>query len=168
MQYNSLQDVFADQLADLWSAERLLVDALPKVANASYSDELRSALEQHLAETKTHLARLESIIGRLEVRYPTEDSEAMRGLLREGERVMSAGGDPTARDVALIAAAQRIEHYEIAAYGTACALADELGLRDVGDILQDTLDEESRTDKTLTKLATGGFLSLGLNEQAAR
>jgi ferritin-like metal-binding protein YciE len=105
MQYDSPQDVFADQLADLWSAERQLVTALPEVVDAVSSDKLGDAVEEHLAETRGHGARLERIIGNLELAYPNEECEAMQGLLREGERVMPTGGDPVARDVALVAAA---------------------------------------------------------------
>jgi ferritin-like metal-binding protein YciE len=166
MHYNSLHDVFADQLADLWSAELQLVSALPKFAGAASSDTLRTAVEDHLAETRGHVARLERIIRSLALQYPNEECAAMQGLLREGERVMSASGDPIARDVALIAATQRIEHYEIAAYGTVCALADELGLGQVSDVLRETLNEESDADRTLTKIAAGGFMRQGLNEQA--
>lgn len=168
MQYNSLQDVLADQLADLWSAEQQLVSALPKVADAASSDTLRTVVEDHLAETRGHVERLDRVIRGLDLRYPEEECEAMQGLVREGERVISTSGDPVARDVALIAAAQRIEHYEIAAYGTVCALADELGLGQVSDILRETLGEESNADQTLTRLATGGFLRQGLNAQAAQ
>lgn len=168
MHYNTLNDVFADQLADLWSAEQQLVDALPKVAAAASSDKLRAAVEDHLAETRGHVVRLEQIIARVDLPMPQIECEAMEGLLREGARILSSDGDPMVRDVALVAAAQRIEHYEIAAYGTARALADELGFGEVSDMLIATLTEENRADQTLTKLATGGFLREGLNERAAR
>jgi len=168
MRYDSLQDVLADQLADLWSAERQLVAALPKLADTVSSDELRSAVDEHLAETRLHVDRLEHIIGSLEVAYPIEECEAMKGLIRETGRVMDVPGDPIARDVALIATAQRVEHYEISAYGTACALADELGLDEVSSLLSATLDEERHADRTLNKIALGGFMRLGLNERAAK
>jgi ferritin-like metal-binding protein YciE len=168
MRYDSLQDVLADQLADLWSAERQLMGALPRIADAAASDQLRSAVREHLAQTAGHVERLEWIIGALELRSPSEQCEAMQGLVREADRVMSVGGDPITRDVALIAAAQRVEHYEISAYGTACALASELGLSDVRFLLGQTLDEERDADRTLNKIATGGFIRSGLNERAVR
>jgi ferritin-like metal-binding protein YciE len=153
MQLNSLQDVFVEQLADLRSAEQQLVEALPKVARAASSDELRSAFEQHLEETRGHLGRLEEIFGRIETPAPAEHCEGMEGLIKEGEEVIGMSGDPMAKDAALIAAAQRIEHYEIAAYGTARTYANQLGLSDHSRLLQQTLDEEGETDKKLTKLA---------------
>jgi len=168
MHCNALQDVVADQLADLWSAQRPRVDARLKVVDATASDTLRCAVEHHLAETRGHVARLERVIGSLGLDDPDEDCEAMRGLVREGERAMSADGNPLARDVALLAGAQHTEHHEIAAYGTVCARADELGLGQVGDILCATLNEERGADQTLTMLATGGFRREGLDEQAAR
>jgi ferritin-like metal-binding protein YciE len=167
MKLNSLQDVFADQLGDLRSAEQQLVAALPKVSAAAHSDELREALEHHLEETRGHLQRLEEMIPPLGFTVPSETCEGMKGLLKEGEKVVSTEGDPIARDAALIAAAQRVEHYEIAAYGTAAALAGELGLDDARNVLDQTLDEESHADKLLTKIATGGMFRSGVN-QAAR
>jgi ferritin-like metal-binding protein YciE len=166
MQLNSLQDVFVEQLADLRSAEQQLVEALPKVARAASSDELRSAFEQHLEETRGHLGRLEEIFGRIETPAPAEHCEGMEGLIKEGEEVIGMSGDPMAKDAALIAAAQRIEHYEIAAYGTARTLADELGYDEATSLLDETLDEESDADKLLTKIATGGLMRSGVNRAA--
>ena len=103
---------------------------------------------EHLVETRGHVERLERIIGDLALRYPEEQCEAMKGLLCDSERVISAGGNPVAREVALIAAAPRVGHYEIAAYGTTCALADELGLGQVGDILREGLNEENQAEQT--------------------
>jgi len=168
MDYHSLNDIFADQLAEIWSAERQLVVALPKLADAAASDKLRAAVDEHLAETHGHVARLERIIDRIDRQVPPVHCEAMDGLLRDGARVLSSGGDPRVRDVALIATAQRIEHYEIAAYGTVRAIADELGWGEISDMLVLTLNEENRADQTLSRLATGGFLREGLNERAAR
>lgn len=160
--------MFADQLGDLRSAEQQLVAALPKVAAAAHTDQLRDALEQHLEETRGHLQRLEDLIPTLGFAVPSERCEGMEGLLREGEQVLSAEGDPLARDAALIAAAQRVEHYEIAGYGTAATLAGELGFDDARDVLDQTLDEESSADKLLTKIATGGMFRSGINQQASR
>jgi ferritin-like metal-binding protein YciE len=167
MQLNSLEDVLADQLGDLRSAEEQLVEALPKVAAAAHSEELREAFQHHLEETRGHLQRLEEIAAP-GMTVPMETCEGMKGLLQEGEQIVSAEGDPLAKDAALIAAAQRVEHYEIAAYGTARTLADELGLEDAKDLLDQTLDEEANADKLLTKIATGGMFRSGINREAAR
>jgi ferritin-like metal-binding protein YciE len=167
MQLQTLQDLFEHELADLYSAETQLVDALPKMAQAASNDELRAAFEHHLDETRDHVRRLE------EIRTQTgssisEQCEGMRGLIEEGEEIISGSGDSAVKDAALISAAQRVEHYEIAAYGTARTLADELDLGDAKDLLDQTLDEESNADKLLTKIATGGMLKTGINEQARR
>ncbi len=166
MRFESIHDVYADQIGDLRSAEQQLVAALPKMADAAADPELKAAFTDHLAETKGHLRRLDDIARALGGAVPDETCEGMRGLLREGEAVIAAGGDPAAKDAALIAAAQRVEHYEIAAYGTARTLADQLGLMDAQRLLDETLDEEADADKKLSKLATGGLLGIGINERA--
>src|SRR5205085_973220 len=127
VQLNSLNDVFEEQLGDLYDAEKQLIQALPKVAQAAHSDELRKALETHLEETRGHVERLEQIFGDLGVPTPSEHCKAMEGLIAEGDQIVQATGDPAAKDAALIAAAQRVEHYEISGYGTARTLARELG-----------------------------------------
>jgi ferritin-like metal-binding protein YciE len=160
--------IHVEQLEDLYSAEQQLVQALPKVAAAAHSSELREALDQHLAQTRDHVLRLERIFGKVGVSSPSEYCEGMQGLLKEGEEVVAAQGDPAAKDAALIAAAQRVEHYEIAGYGTARTLADELGLDEAKDLLDETLDEESEADQLLTKIATGGLLRSGVNREAVR
>src|SRR3978361_51687 len=124
MNLSSLQDVFAEQLNDLRSAEQQLVQALPKMASAAGSDELRTAFEEHLEQTRGHLERIEDVIATTGVASRGAECKAMKGLIAEGEEIVSADGDPLAKDAALIAAAQRVEHYEIAAYGTVVALAD--------------------------------------------
>jgi ferritin-like metal-binding protein YciE len=164
---DSLQDVFADQLGDLRSAETQLIAALPKMRDAAYDAELKEAFADHLEETRGHLARLEDIVSVGELDVPDEECEGMKGLIREGEEIVQAGGPSLVKDVALIAAAQRVEHYEIAAYGTALALARQLDEADAGTLLDETLDEESAADKLLTKLATGGIFESGINEEAA-
>lgn len=166
MRLDSLQDVFDEQVADLLSAERQLVEALPKVAGAASSDKLRDAITHHLEETRGHVRRLEELETTLGRTLPSEHCEAMEGLIREGEEIVGATGDPAAKDAALIAAAQRIEHYEIAAYGTARTLADELGYDDAESLLSDTLDEEGKADEKLTSIATGGFMRSGVNKEA--
>ena len=168
MQLNSLKDVFVGQLEDLYSAEQQLLKALPELAGAATSPDLRQAFTDHLEETRHHVRRLEEVFVEAGVTRSAEHCEAMEGLIKEGKEIVEATGDPTAKDVALIAAAQRVEHYEIAAYGTARTLASELGLGDAESMLDDTLEEEGRADKLLSKIATGGLLHSGLNEEAAR
>ena len=166
MQLNSLKDLFVEQLRDLYSAETQLVEALPKMASAASHDELRQAFEHHLDETRGHVDRLREIFEQLGETPGGETCEAMKGLIEEGEEVVKAQGDAAVKDAALIAAAQRVEHYEIAGYGTVRTFADDLDLGDARDLLDQTLDEESSADKLLTKLATGGMLKTGLNERA--
>jgi len=167
MQLQQLNDLFAEQVADLHSAETQLVEALPKMAAAATNTELRQAFQHHLEETRDHVRRLDDIIGQLGGAVPTEQCKGMQGLIAEGEEIIEAQGDPTVRDAGLIAAAQRVEHYEIAAYGTARTLAGELDLGDAKDLLDQTLDEEANADKLLTKIATGGMFKAGINQQAA-
>jgi ferritin-like metal-binding protein YciE len=166
-EFGSLQDVLAEQLGDLRSAEQQLIEALPKMAGASGSDDLRQAFEDHLEETRGHVQRLQEIIGNVGFDVPEEHCEGMEGLVKEGDQVVEAGGDSAAKDAALIAAAQRVEHYEIAGYGTARELARQLDLSDAADLLGQTLDEESAADEKLTRLATGGMLGSGVNQAAS-
>ena len=162
----NLQDVLIDQLADIRSAEQQLTTALPQMASAASEPKLREAFEHHLDETRGHLRRLEEVFAEIGITPPTETCEGMQGLIREGEEVINASGDPSAKDAALIAAAQRVEHYEIAAYGTVRTLADHLDFDHSKQLLDDTLDEESEADKLLTKIATGGMVRKGVNEKA--
>jgi ferritin-like metal-binding protein YciE len=166
MKLDSLEDVFVHQLNDLYSAEDQLVEALPKMAEAASNGQLKQAFEHHLQETRDHRDRIQEIFGQLGKRRNGEECKAMKGLVEEGEEVVETSGDSAAKDAALIAAAQRVEHYEIAAYGTARTLAGELGHDDAKDLLDQTLDEESNADKLLTKIATGGLMKAGVNEKA--
>ena len=166
MRLETLRDLFEHEVADLYSAETQLVQALPKLAQAASNTELREAFEHHLDETRDHVRRLEEIRGRIGSSV-TEQCDGMRGLVAEGQEIISEDGMSAVKDAALISAAQRVEHYEIAAYGTARTLADELDLSDAKDLLDQTLDEESNADKLLTKIATGGMLKQGINQQAA-
>lgn len=166
MKLTSIEDVYADHLADLRSAETQLVDALSEMADAASDKKLTQAFTNHHEQTEHHLERLEEVIGTAPADLPTETCEAMKGLIREARAVVKADGPGDVKDVALIAAAQRIEHYEIAVYGTARALADQLDLRAARELLSETLDEERQTDELLTKLATGGLIVAGLNERA--
>jgi ferritin-like metal-binding protein YciE len=166
MGLHSLQDVLTEQLADLYSAEKQLVGALPKLQQAAADEGLRTAFGHHLDETRTHVTRLEEIFERFAEPVPNETCEGMKGLIAEGEKVIAMPGEGPAKDAALIAAAQRVEHYEIAAYGTARTLADQLNLDDEKRLLDETLDEEATADKTLTRIATGGLFGSGVNEEA--
>jgi len=167
MGFNSLKDVLQEQLEDLHSAETQLIEALPKMAQAANHEPLREAFEHHLDETRDHLKRVKEALGEIGVSSPTEVCMGMKGLITEGDEMMKMGGEPMALDAALIAAAQRVEHYEIAAYGTARQLADDCGFDSIKDLMDQTLDEESQADKLLTKIATGGMFKSGVNQQAA-
>jgi ferritin-like metal-binding protein YciE len=166
MGFHSLKDVLQEQLEDLHSAETQLVGALPKMAQAANHDELRKAIEHHLEETRGHVKRVEEALGELGISNPSEVCKGMQGLIAEGEEILSKDGDASAKDAALIGAAQRVEHYEIAAYGTARQLADDCGFDSIRDLMDQTLDEESNADKLLTKIATGGMFKAGVNQQA--
>ena len=166
MGLNSLKDVLQEQLEDLHSAETQLIAALPKMAQAAQHEELRGAFQTHFEETKGHLKRVKEALSEVGVGTPTEVCQAMKGLIAEGEEIIQTEGDPNVKDVALIAAAQRVEHYEIAAYGTARQLADDCGFDGVKDLMDQTLDEESNADKLLTKIATGGMFKSGINQGA--
>jgi ferritin-like metal-binding protein YciE len=168
MELNTLNDLFVEQLQDLYSAETQLVEALPKMASASSHEELRDAFEQHLAETRQHVTRLTQIFEQLGETPGTEVCKGMQGLIKEGDEVLKLKGHPAVIDAALIAAAQRVEHYEIAAYGTVKTLAEQLDKDDAKSLLDDTLDEEGKADKLLTKIATGGLFGVGVNEEARR
>jgi ferritin-like metal-binding protein YciE len=163
-QLSSLDDVLKQQLADLYSVERQLVTALPRLARAATHPALREAFQHHLEETKEHVKRLEKIFGR--GTRPSKKSRSMAALLEEGSEIAKASGDEASKDAALIAAAQRVEHFEIAAYGTARSLAGDLGRDTARALLDETLTEESNADTLLTKLATGGMWRTGINEQA--
>jgi ferritin-like metal-binding protein YciE len=167
MGFTTLDDVFIDQIADLMSAERQLVEALPKMAIAAESSELQTAFREHLDLTRIHLERLEAISHMIDSTLPQQHCEGMEGLIREGEETLLRGAPSAAQDAALIAAAQRVEHYEIAAYGTARTLADQLNLGGATRLLDSTLDEESDADKALTRIATGPMLRSRVNAKAA-
>jgi len=159
----TLTDLFHDQLQDAYSAETQLTKALPKMAKAATSADLRAGFEQHLAETKNQLARLEKVCEQVGCKTGSNTCEAMEGLIEEGDEVLGLGLDKDAQDAGLIAAAQKVEHYEIALYGTLCAFAKQLGHPDAARILHETLDEEKRTDEKLTQLA-----ERGVNQQAKK
>lgn len=166
MSLATLNDVFVEQIEDLYSAETQLVEALPKVAAAADDTRLRRALEHHLEQTRTHVQRLGDIFSEAGISTSSETCKGMAGLLAEGEEIVKTPGAGPAKDAAIIAAAQRVEHYEIAAYGTARTLADELGYDDAKSMLSKTLDEEAAADALLTEIANGGLIRSGLNAEA--
>jgi ferritin-like metal-binding protein YciE len=150
---NTFDDLFVEQLQDLYDAEKRLTKALPLMAGAAHNGALKSAFQDHLRQTENHVSRLEKVFQMLGKSAHAKTCEAMKGLVEEGQEAINARGDPNVRDAALIAAAQRVEHYEIAGYGTVRMFAERLGKQDVARILQETLDEEAATDKKLTGLA---------------
>ena len=153
MQLNNLNDVFEHGLKDLYSSEKQLVEALPKMAEAASNSKLKQAFEKHLEVTKEQLKRVEEIGKELGKTVTGHTCEGMKGIVKEGESIVKDGKKGDALDAALIGAAQRVEHYEIAAYGTAVAHAEELGHKDAAKKLQKTLDEESKANEQLTELA---------------
>ena len=153
MELNSLNDVLEEELKDLYSAEKQLVEALPDIVEAASNKELQDAISEHLEETRGHVKRLEEVFQAIGIQPESEHCDGMEGLISEGSEVAEADGDGDARDAALIGAAQRVEHYEIAAYGTARSLAQQLGHTDAAKLLNETLDEESAADEKLTKIA---------------
>lgn len=166
MQANTLKDLYIDQLRDLYSAETQLVDALPKMANAASTSDLKKAFQDHLKETQNQKQRLEQIFSEIGSSPQGKTCEAMKGLIKEGEESIKLQGDAIVRDAALIAAAQRVEHYEMAGYGTVRTFANELGFDNAKSLLQRTLDEEGDANKKLTAIAEGGLLSNGVNQKA--
>lgn len=152
-EFHNLQDLFVQQLKDLYDAEQQLTEALPQMAQAASSADLRDAFNMHYRQTQEHVRRLEQVFRGMNCEPESEACPAMKGLIKEGKDMISAKGDPAVRDAGLIAAAQRVEHYEIAGYGTVRTFAQHLGRDDLAQILQQTLDEEGQTDKTLTSLA---------------
>lgn len=149
----SLKKIFEELLQDTYSAETQIVQALPEMAKASHSEELQDAFENHLAQTKKQVERLEKIFSRLKIDKKAEKCKAMEGLVEEGQKIIKEHTDSVTRDVALIIAAQKVEHYEIAAYGSLVELADVLGLDKVADMLEITLEEEKETDDILSEIA---------------
>ncbi len=163
---NNLEELYYDQIRDLHNAETQLVQTLPEMASSASNPELRDAFNKHLEETRHHLERLERIIQRHGIPRNGVTCEAMRGLIAEAKQHADDTVPGNVRDAVLIASANRVEHYEIAGYGVAKAFAKCLGFDDDSDSLDSTLDEESTTDKILTKIATGGMFGTGVNEDA--
>lgn len=166
---DSLQDLYIEALRDLYNAEGQLVKALPRLAKAASHPELQQAFHNHLAETETQMERLEQVFEMLDMKPRGKKCVAMEGLIAEGKEIMAEDAEDHVRDAALIAAAQKMEHYEIGAYGTCATWAKLLGFTDQSELLVQTLNEEKRTDELLTQIAenavnieaaepdTGGF-----------
>jgi len=155
MAITTLQDLYVEHLRDLYDAENQLIKALPKIAEASLSDELRQGFDEHLEQTKEHAQRLETIFEKLGEKAKGKKCKGMESLLKEGSEVLNEDMDESVKDAAIIAAAQRVAHYEIPGYGTARTFANLLGDREAATLLEQTLDEEKQTDRKLTELAEG-------------
>lgn len=153
LKLNSLRDLYIEELRDLYSAETQLIKALPKMAEAAHESQLKQAFTDHLEQTENQAARLEQIFQALGEDPGGETCQAMEGLIKEGSEMIKASGDPVVIDSGLIGAAQRVEHYEMAGYGTARSLAQRLGEHEAAELLQETLDEESDADTLLTEVA---------------
>lgn len=151
----TLQDVFFHELADILHAEKQLVKTLPKMAKAATSDKLRTAFEDHLEETKTHVDRIEQVFELFDKSPRAKKCKAMEGLVTEGEELIKEEDENIARDAGLIASAQKVEHYEIATYGTLCAWAAELANPSALQLLKQNMEEEKAADAKLSKLAEG-------------
>lgn len=153
MPMESMQDLYVHELKDLYNAEKQILQALPKMASKATHDELRRAFEEHRSTTEEQVRRLETIFDELGQSPAGVKCKGMEGLIEEGREILEQDADPDVRDAALIGAAQRVEHYEIAGYGTARTYARQLGFNNHVELLQRTLDEEGQTDERLTQLA---------------
>jgi ferritin-like metal-binding protein YciE len=153
MAAKNMQDLLIEELRDIYHAEKQLTRALPKMARAASNEQLKQAFTQHLEETQGQIERLEQVFEKLDTRTRGKHCHAMEGLIEEAKEIMEMGLAPELQDVALIAAAQKVEHYEIAGYGTLHALAQSAGLDEVAQLLEQTLNEEKKTDELLNKIA---------------
>jgi ferritin-like metal-binding protein YciE len=152
---DSLRTLWIEEMRDLYNAENQLLKALPKIAKKAATPELKKAFESHLGETRTHVSRIEQIFDRLGKKPSGKTCKAMKGLVEEGSEMIKEKGPASVLDAGIIAAAQRVEHYEIAGYGVARTFASILGEAEAADLLQETLDEEGAADKKLTEIAEG-------------
>ena len=157
MSAESLHDAFEEELKDVLSAEKQLLKALPKMAKSASNEDLAAGFEEHLEQTKGHIERLEKIFHMLDKTPRAKKCKAMEGLIEEGSEIMEEDAEPHVMDAMLIAAAQKVEHYEIATYGTLVTWARQLEMEDAAELLQQTLDEEKETDVKLTELAVAGI-----------
>ena len=153
MKLETLNDLLLDHLKDLYDAEHQITKALPKMAQAASSQQLKSAFQQHLSETENQIRRLEQVFDSMGKKATRKTCKGMKGVIEEGNEILEEDADATVKDAGLISAAQKVEHYEIAGYGTARTYARMLGMTDAANLLQQTLDEEGMTDEKLTQLA---------------
>jgi ferritin-like metal-binding protein YciE len=167
MKIDSLEKLYMHELKDLYSAEKQLMEALPKLQSAAQDAELKAAFRDHLKETANHITRLEKIFAELDFKPGRHKCEAMEGLIKEGEGLLKEDIDPSVIDAAIVSAAQRCEHYEISAYGTARAYAEKLGRQVDADILQETLNEEGLCNQSLTRLAERRLNSIAMKTEEA-
>lgn len=163
MTIKTIQDLFIHELSDIYSAEKQLTKALPRLARAAENPQLSKAFDQHLEETRGQIERIDTIVEQLDIRLKRTKCAGMEGLVDEAREIIEAVPQGALRDAALIGGAQKAEHYEIASYGTLCALAKQLGHQDAAKLLDQTLQEEKATDRKLTELA-----EQGANQQAAQ
>lgn len=161
---SALQELFENELKDIYWAEKALTKALPKMAKKATTEELRSAIEEHLSVTEGQIARLEQVFEIIGVAPRGKKCEAMAGLVKEAEEIMKEAKTEMARDAGIISAAQKVEHYEIASYGTLCAFAKVLGFDDAAELLEETLNEEKDADTTLTGIAESS-INLAADEE---
>ena len=153
MKLDTLQKLYVEELRDLYNAENQLLKALPKMAKAASSEELKNAFEKHLEQTETHVERLEQVFEELDQTPKGKTCRAMKGLIQEGSEILEEEGDPSVLDAGIIVAAQKVEHYEIAGYGSVRTFANLLNQEKAAELLQATLDEESEANKLLNGLA---------------
>jgi ferritin-like metal-binding protein YciE len=153
MKLDTLQKLYTDELRDLYNAENQLLKALPKLAKAASSEDLKEAFEKHLEQTKGHVKRLEQVFETLGEKPKGKTCRAMKGLIEEGSEILKEDGEESVIDAGIIVAAQKVEHYEIAGYGSARTFAHLLGQNNAAELLQATLDEESETNELLNRLA---------------
>jgi ferritin-like metal-binding protein YciE len=163
LEAKKLHEAFVEELKDLYSAESMLVDALPKMEKAASNDQLKQGFNKHHSETKKQRDRLDKIFDRIGTSPGNKTCHGMEGILKEGEMIMQKNMDNNVKDAALIAAAQKVEHYEIAMYGTMATWADFMGEDEIASMLKETLEEEKRTDQKLTEMA-----EKQINKQAVR
>lgn len=162
----NLQELFEHELKDIYNAEKQLLKALPKMAKGAASEELQAGFEEHLAQTEVQVGRLERVFEIIDVAPRGKKCEAMEGLIEEGSALLEEEEESDVRDAALIAAAQKVEHYEIAAYGTLCTWAELLGLEEAKELLGESLNEEKTTDEKLTALAESQVNVAAASEEA--
>ncbi len=154
MKFESLHDLYLNELRDLYSAEKQILKALPKVIESSGSADLRTALSNHLEETKNHVVRLERVFQLHNEKAKAETCDGMKGILDEGDDILDHDENPSVRDAGIIAGCQKVEHYEISAYGSVRTWAEQMGHTEAAQILQQTLEEEKHADQKLTEVAS--------------